>query len=97
MYPIERQTIVTWHDPKTKKPKEGDITVTTVSGKVGNVKLEHTFALAEWYDDGDGWVVYGIDKEPDIDAGDFIKIEAWADLDPYGEETMEGSDVSHCE
>ena len=84
---IERQTLVTWHDPETKKPKEGDITVVTISGKVGNVQLDHTFALAEWFDDGDGWDVYGIGEEPDVDAGDFIKIEAWADLVPYGGNT----------
>ena len=84
--PIERQTTVTWHDPETKKPNEGDITVVTISGKVGNVTLDHTFALAEWYDDGDGLEVYGI-EEPNELAGDFIKIEAWADLVPYGGNT----------
>lgn len=84
--PIGRQTIVTWHDPETEKPNEGDITVVTISGKVGNVTLDHTFALAEWFDDGDGWNVYGI-EEPNELAGDSVVINAWADLVPYGGNT----------
>lgn len=75
---IERQTIVTWYTPEEKMPKEGDITVVTISGKGGNnVTYDHAFALAEWYDDGLGWTL------TDIELDEFV-VHAWADLKPYG-------------
>ena len=74
---IERQTIVTWYTPEEKLPNEGDITVVTISGKRGSVTYDHVFALAEWYNDGDGWNL------TDIDMDEFT-VHAWADLTPYG-------------
>ena len=75
---IERQTIVTWYTPEEKLPNEGDITVVTISGRrANNITYDHAFALAEWYDDGDGWNL------TDIDMDEFT-VHAWADLTPYG-------------
>ena len=74
---IERQTIVTWYTPEEKMPNEGDITVVTISGKRGGVTYDHSFALAEWFNDGDGWNL------TDIDMDEFT-VHAWADLTPYG-------------
>ena len=75
---IERQTIVTWYTPEEKMPNEGDITVVTISGKGKQITYDHAFALAEWYNDGDGWFVH------DVDLLDEFTVHAWADLTPYG-------------
>ena len=74
---IERQQFVTWYTPEEKMPKEGNITVVTISGKRGNITYYHSFALAEWYNDGLGWNL------TDIDMDEFT-VHAWADLTPYG-------------
>ena len=75
---VERQTIVTWYTPNEKKPPEGDIVVVSISGKMDrNVTLDHTFALAEWYNDGDGWNLLDIEV-------DKLVVHAWCDLVPYG-------------
>lgn len=74
---VERQVIVTWEKPEEKMPNEGDIVVVTVSGKGKNVEYDHAFALAEWYDDGEGWYV----SCPDLDE---CTVHAWCDLEPYG-------------
>ena len=75
---IERQQLVTWYTLEEKMPKEGDITVVTISGKGwNNVTYDHAFALAEWYDDGLGWTL------TDIELDEFV-VHAWADLKPYG-------------
>ena len=75
---IERQTIVTWHTPDEKKPPEGDIVVVSISGRQSaNVTFDHAFALAEWYDDGEGWTLSDIEMES-------FTVHAWCDLMPYG-------------
>ena len=75
---IERQVFTTWYTPEEKLPPEGIIVVATVSGKKGkNITFDHAFALAEWYDDGEGWDL------TDIKLDD-LEIHAWADLEPYG-------------
>lgn len=74
---IERQVITTWYKPSEKLPEDGNIVVVTISGHTGNVTYDHAFALASYYDDGDGWMLedYVIDN---------FSIHAWCDLDPYG-------------
>lgn len=75
---IERQTIVTWYTPDEKKPPEGDIVVVSISGRQNaNVTFDHAFALAEWYDDGEGWTLSDIEMES-------FTVHAWCDLMPYG-------------
>lgn len=74
---IERQVITTWYTPSEKLPKEGNIVVVTISGHTGNVTYDHAFALASYYDDGDGWAL------EDYVIDDF-NIHAWCDLEPYG-------------
>ena len=75
---IERQVIVTWYTPDEKKPPKGDIVLVTVSGRRGRyISYDHAFALASWYDDGDGFLL----EDGHID--DFV-IHAWADIEPYG-------------
>lgn len=75
---IERQTIVTWHTPDERKPPEGDIVVVSISGMQNvNVTFDHAFALAEWYDDGEGWTLSDIEMES-------LTVHAWCDLMPYG-------------
>ena len=75
---IERQQFVTWYTPEEKLPNEGDITVVTISGRGGNnVTYDHAFALAKWYNDGEGWNL------TDIELDEFV-VHAWADLKPYG-------------
>ena len=76
---IERQVFVTWYTPEEKVPPEGETKVITFSGRSPNVIYDHAFGLAEWYDDGEGWDMSGIDA----DLTDFT-IHAWADLEPYG-------------
>lgn len=82
---IERQVIVTWHTPEERLPIEDLITVVTVSAVVGGeLVYDHTFALATWCFDGEGW---GWDFEDIILRQthiDNITVHAWADLEPYG-------------
>lgn len=73
---IERQVIVTWHTPEEKLPEEGLFVVVSFSGKAGNITYDHTFGIAEWWNDGDGWELYN--------APDEFTIHAWCDLEPYG-------------
>lgn len=73
---IENQVIAFWNPPD-KHPKEGNIVVVTVSGKMGkNITYDHAFALASWFDDGEGWLL------EDIHLDDLV-IHAWCDLEPY--------------
>ena len=73
---VERQVITTWNPPD-KYPKEGDVVVVTVSGKKNKyTTYDHAFALASWFDDGEGWML------EDIKMDEFT-IHAWCDLDPY--------------
>ncbi len=78
---IERQVFVTWYTPEEKMPKEGDITVVTVSGGFSNVTYDHAFVLAEWYE-GDGW--YFHDENLNYTPVENITVHAWCDLTPYG-------------
>ena len=84
---VERQTIVTWHYPKEKPPEEGIIRAVTVSAKIGpHIELDHTLALAEWYDDGFGW---SFTDNAALDTLAMVKpeaitVHAWSDLEPYG-------------
>lgn len=79
---VERQKIVTWHTPDEKLPPDGDIVVATISGKTKNITFDHALVTAEYYD-GDGWYVDPFDFGL---KGAWIKVHAWADLEPYGGE-----------
>ena len=73
---IENQVIACWHSPD-KPPKNGDIVVTTVSGKRGkHITYDHAFALASWFDDGLGWQL------EDVYMDEFV-VHGWCDLEPY--------------
>ncbi len=79
---IERQTIVTWHRPNERVPEDGVYVVATISGKVGNINFDHALVMAEYWND-EGWTVdpYDFDRK-----GAWLKVHAWADLEPYGGE-----------
>lgn len=72
---IER---VTWHTPSEKLPPAGQIVVASISGKAWNVTYDHTFSLAEWYDDYFGWTL-----TDNTEMTDFV-VHALCDLEPYG-------------
>ena len=76
---VVRQDIVTWYTPEEKLPSPGDIIPVTISGSDSRHRMiyDHAFALASWFDDGEGWQIYGLD-----DLDDFT-IHAWCDLEPY--------------
>ena len=86
---IERQTIVTWHTPDEKVPPEGQIVVATISGHRPHVHYDHALALAEWYDDGEGWELTGIETMDDL------TVHAWCDLEPYGGGNIERKERDH--
>ena len=73
---IERQVIATWYTPQEKMPPEGDIVLVTISGKGKVTTYDHAFALASWFDDGDGW-------ELEDCVMDEFTIHAWCDIEPY--------------
>lgn len=77
MKTIERQVIVTWHTPDEKLPEEGVFTIITFSGKRGSVTYDHAFGIADWDNDGEGWIIEG------IDGNEGITVHAWCDLEPY--------------
>lgn len=74
---IERQLIVTWYKPDEKMPPIDTMVVATVSGKAGNIILDHILNIATWFGDRLGWDFEGY---PDAE----FTVHAWADLDPYG-------------
>ena len=84
---IERQVFVTWYTPEEKMPEEGEITIVSVSANIGpNVEFDHTFALAEWYDDGCGWSFtdnVALDTLAMV-RPEALTVHAWCDLEPYG-------------
>lgn len=73
---IERQVIATWYTPKEKMPPEGDTVLVTFSGKGGNITFDHSFAIASWFGDGEGWKL-------GYDGFDYFTIHAWCDIKPY--------------
>ena len=74
---IEKQVLVTWYTPEEKLPPEGYMVLVTVSGTGRNVAYDHSFALAEYFDDGLGWTL-------ETDLLDDFTVHAWADIEPYG-------------
>lgn len=70
--------IVTWHTPSEKLPPVGKEVIVTISGKTENRTYDHTFALAEWYDDYFGWTL-----TDNTEMTDFV-VHALCDLEPYG-------------
>ncbi len=76
---IERQVITTWYKPTEKLPKDGEIVVATISGKTRNITFDHALVTAEYYD-GEGWCVDPFDFGL---KGAWVKVHAWADLEPY--------------
>lgn len=74
---VERQAFVTWYTPEEKVPKDGEITLVTVSGKDGDAGYDHAFALAEYWHD-EGWDIYGASDKADL------TVLAWCDIKPYG-------------
>lgn len=76
----ERQVIVTWYKPEEKLPPEDEYVVITFSGRRNiNQSYIHALGIGVYYQ-GDGWLIDGMDE---IES-DFMTIEAWADLAPYG-------------
>lgn len=76
---IERQVITTWYKPEEKTPDEGMIVVASVSGKCRNITLDHALVTAEFCKD-EGWYVEPFDFTL---KGAWLKVHAWADLEPY--------------
>lgn len=79
---IERQVIVNWYTPEEKMPPDGIFVVVSFSGKSGNIKYDHTFGIADWFDDGLGWIIDGLPEDAEF------TIHAWCDLMPYGGENL---------
>lgn len=81
----ERQVIVTWYDPAEKLPPEDEYVVITFSGRRNdNLSYEHAFGIGAYYP-VEGWLIDGMDE---IES-DRMTVEAWADLDAYGFETLD--------
>lgn len=78
---IERQVITTWYKPEEKLPEDGVYVVATISGKTGNITFDHAMVMADYYE-GDGWCIDDYDFTL---KGAWLKVHAWADLEPYGE------------
>lgn len=76
----ERQVIVTWYTPAEKLPEEGQCVPVTISGKTQNIAFDHALVMAEYYE-GDGWCIDPYDFGL---KGAWLKVHAWADLEPYG-------------
>lgn len=77
---IERQTIVTWEDPKKKKPEPCVFVVVTVSAELDFITYDHALAVAEWRGDEGGWSF----EDPMLERyADRVTVHAWADLEPY--------------
>lgn len=79
---IERQTIVTWEDPKKKKPEPCVFVVVTVSAKLDGITYGHALAIADYWDDDEenGWSY----MDPMLERhADQVTMHAWADLEPY--------------
>ena len=74
---IIRQGIHTWYTPEEKIPPEGIYVVVTFSGHKGNTTYDHALAIADWIDDGEGWMLDGFNGLDDY------TIHAWCDLEPY--------------
>lgn len=74
---IEKQVIVTWHEPSEKLPPNDDFVAVTISGEGPNVTYDHALMIGSW--DEDGWLIEGIDA----DTTEFV-VHAWCDLEPYG-------------
>ena len=73
----ERQVIVSWYTPEEKLPPEGMLVVVSFSGKDGNRHYDRTIGIAEWFNDGCGWMICELS-----DDAEFL-IHAWCDLEPY--------------
>ena len=76
---VERQVITTWYKPEEKPPKDGVFVVATISGKTRNITFDHALVTAEYYQ-GDGWCVEPFDFSL---KHAWLKVHAWADLEPY--------------
>lgn len=76
---VERQVIVTWHKPEERLPKDGVFVVATISGKTRNITFDHALVTVDYYA-GDGWCVEPFDFDL---KGAWLKVHAWADLEPY--------------
>lgn len=77
---VERQVIVTWHDPEEKTPEEGLIVPLTISGNTRNITFDHALVMGEWYE-GEGWCIEPYDFTLKYAT---LTVHAWADLEPYG-------------
>ena len=75
---IERQVIATWYTPEEKLPPEYWSVLVTISGSYENVHLDHVLAIAEWADDGCGWMITGLPGKATF------TVHAWSDNAPYG-------------
>lgn len=82
---VKRQVIVTWYKPEEKLPEEDRLVIVTFSGSFASGFYAHTFGIArcaysEFPDLPPAWEIEGIPHCESMNA----KIEAWADLEPYG-------------
>jgi len=75
---IERQVIVTWYKPEEKLPPEDESVVVTASGTDENKIYDHALLIANYADDGCGWIF------DDFSENAEMTVHAWADLDPFG-------------
>ncbi len=73
------QVIATWYKPEEELPEDGITVVATVSGKVKDKAITYHRALvtAQWFDDGEGWMVDGVEF-------DELTVHGWCDLDAWG-------------
>lgn len=81
-----KRRIITWYTPDEKMPPEDNYVVVSVSGwyikpSGFKVELDHALMIASWADDGNGWIVDGIN---DADNEAEINVHAWCDIEPYG-------------
>lgn len=88
---MARQVTATWYTPEEKLPPEYESVVVSITGHIGDhTYFDHAIEVAEWADDGCGWMIYGLTYDEDSD----ITIDAWCDLEAYeeGEEDGNGED-----
>ena len=74
---VEKQVIVTWYTPEEKLPPEHEWVVVSFSGKDGNATYDHAIGIANYAEDGLGWLMEVLSDDAEF------TIHAWADLDPY--------------
>lgn len=76
-----KQAIVTWYTPDECLPPQYETVPATVSGKSRNVIFDHALVMASYCEQG-GWSIEDFCFDDQL-KGSWLKVHAWADLEPY--------------